>query len=317
MRAELWQLVLLAGLLCGFAPVVAVSDAVAATDATARAGAVAPEVVPGDAARIAAQCRAASRRECRQRSLRAKCAWSSALESCERMPRVFFIGNSFTQGGTSLPSVLAQLAKSGKRKMRVARQTKNGALLYQHVQRGGVERARGFIKNPGDFVVLQEQSQVFSLPKSQWMSYSLDAVQSFQDMCASESAQCLLFLTWGYLNGDFYHYPAGQDSYDAMQDRLGSGYNGVAQMTGAIVCPAGEVWREVYHYLKEHGGEARQLYRSDNKHNSALGHYVVACAMYACIFDASPVGLGFRPGGVSPELAATIQQFAANVVLGN
>ncbi len=79
------------------------------------------------------------------------------------------------------------------------------------------------------------------------------------------------------------------------------------------IAHVGKAWKEAYTALQATSME-KSLYYGDVKHPSIRGTYLAACTIYAAIIKKSPVGLMYRPKEINPQMALTLQQYAANAM---
>jgi len=138
-------------------------------------------------------------------------------------------------------------------------------------------------------VVLQEQSQIPSFDPIYRAKEFDPYVSLLTQKISAAGARPLLFLTWGYRNGDRRNLP--DDTFAAMQTRLYSGYWDAARSTGAAIAPVGLAWSEAVASRPQ-----LDLWASDGKHPSRLGSYLAACVFYATLTGRSPVGDTFTDG---------------------
>ena len=101
-----------------------------------------------------------------------------------------------------------------------------------------------------DFVVLQEQSQIPSLPQSiTQQDYSMPHSIELDSMIKAnnECTKTVFFMTWGRQNGDATY--CGQHppvcTYNGMQQELRNMYMWMADTNSAWVSPVGAAWKNV------------------------------------------------------------------------
>jgi len=216
---------------------------------------------------------------------------------------VLFIGNSLTYVN-DLPHTLARLAASGGHPLVVDSFAPGGWQLHQDVESG--EALAKIASRPWDYVVLQEQSALPSIPADR-EGLMYPAVRTLNGKIQAAGAQPLLFLTWGRKAG----YPEiGYGDYPAMQDGLTEGYRGIAQELGIPVVPVGLAWKTAHERQPD-----LALWGGDGLHPGPEGTYLAACVFYAYLYRLSPEGLGYRLELPRSE-ARFIQRVAAGTVLG-
>jgi len=220
--------------------------------------------------------------------------------------KILFIGNSFT-AVNDLPQTFFQLATKAGKKVYVDNSSMGGYTLQMHLQDAAT--IQKIYNQKWDYIVLQEQSQIPSfIPERETMMYpyavSIDSIIHDNSPCT----RTLFFMTWAHKNGD-QGLPAGSDTYEAMQQRLRSGYMTIADTLDAAVVPCGWAWREV-----RQNYPLLELYSSDNYHPSENGTYLTACTFFAAIFSQTAVGINYS-GNLTLADAAALQTTASQIVL--
>ena len=218
---------------------------------------------------------------------------------------VLFIGNSYTYVN-DLPSLLNSLTIAKGDKLTVDSQTQGGATFNVHSA-----NANTYTKihsKPWDYVVVQGQSQEVSFSDSQVNTQSLPYLKKIADSVYSAKfcTDLMLFMTWGYENGDSQWQPIS--TYEGMQSRLRNGYQRIADSVQASVSPVGMAWK----YVRENY-PAINLYAGDGSHPSLEGSYLAACTFYASLYRKSPVGANFY--GSLPQTTAEQLQLAAQIAV--
>ena len=222
---------------------------------------------------------------------------------------VFFIGESYT-AMNDLPATFQQLAFSLGDTVSVGMSAPGGLPLGMHTGYGPT--LDGIASHPWDFVVLQEQSQSAALqvegaggPGSSfwWLCQLIEA--------NNECTWPVLFMTWGWENGDALHcplYPA-LCTYAGMQQNIREGcfqLNGLAQP--GRIAPVGTAWQ---HVREDHPWI--DLYQSDGDHPSPEGTYLAACVFYCTLFKLPCTGASFHAN--IPSATATILQEVATATV--
>jgi len=191
--------------------------------------------------------------------------------------RVLFVGNSYS---FKIPKQFEQLARAEGQKLEVAQVTKGGWTLAKHA--ASKDTLNQIAHGKWDIVVLQEQSQIPSLPENQRVKMMDSAAKSLASAVRKAKAIPVFFLTWGRKDGDkknAQHFP--DDTYAAMQNRLRRGYHKAAkQADGAYIVPVGEVWLAV-----RAAGKDGMLYAKDGSHPGVGGNYLGACVFYCAFYD--------------------------------
>ncbi len=220
--------------------------------------------------------------------------------------KVLFLGNSFT-GVNNLPSVFEQLAIKAGKKVLVANNAPGGYTISGHVQ--NPTSLQLINSEKWDFVVIQEQSQIPSMiPERDSLMYpfaiQLDNIIHASSVCTKTT----FFMTWAHKNGNL-GLPPGSDTYEAMQQRLRSGYMTIADSLDALVAPVGWAWRTVRQQFS-----TVELYMTDDYHPAMEGTYLAACVFYATFFQQSPYGINYT-AGLDNQIVGQLQTVAQNTVL--
>lgn len=217
---------------------------------------------------------------------------------------VLLIGNSYSSSN-DLPGMLTELAASEGKTLTAELVAEGGWSLGDHANSTAT---MGLIESLSwDYVILQEQSVIPSLTDYR-EKYMYPAARVLDEATSSAGAETLLFMTWGRENG---MTDVGFSSYAAMQDQLTIAYRGLGEELGARILPAGVAWQRAI------GKDADlNLWQLDGSHPTVAGSYLVACVMYASIYQESPVGASYRAGLPRGE-ARTLQEVAETVVLNS
>ncbi len=219
---------------------------------------------------------------------------------------VLFIGNSYTDVN-SLPTLLNNLTISKGDKLTFDSRTQGGATFKNHS-----ENSLTYSKihsKPWDYVIMQGQSQEVSFSDSQVNSQSLPYAKQIADSVYSAKycTELMLFMTWGYLNGDSQWAPIS--TYEGMQLRTRNGYQRIADSVQASVAPVGAAWK----YVRDNHPTIN-LYSGDGSHPSFEGSYLAACTFYASLYRKSPVGATYY-GSLSQAVAEQLQHAAEIAVM--
>jgi hypothetical protein len=218
--------------------------------------------------------------------------------------RVLFIGNSYTYVN-DLPGNFAKLARAGGHQVEVGMAAPGGWSLSQHAS--SAETLDKLNSSKWDFVVLQEQSQIPSVPQFR-ETEMYPAARQLVSQIEAAGATPVFFLTWAHQAG----WPEnGMPDYRSMQSLITQGYFGIAQELGVRVAPVGYAWS-----LETGQNTLLPLWQEDGSHPTPRGTYLAACVFYATVFSESPAGLSFK-SDLSKEDASHLQAIAAEAVLKN
>lgn len=218
--------------------------------------------------------------------------------------RVLFIGNSYTTVN-DLPSVFANLARSGGHRVETGTAAGDGWTLADHA--GSPATAAKLASASWDVVVLQEQSQVPSVEEFR-QTQMYPAAQQLVRSIRNRGAHPLFYGTWGRRQG----WPEnGMPDFASMQASIDQGYRAIADDQHVAIAPVGDAWATLVS-----NGVGAQLWQQDGSHPTEAGTYLAACVFYATIFRESPAGLAYH-SSLSAGSAAMIQSVAAETVLGD
>jgi len=204
--------------------------------------------------------------------------------------RVLFLGNSYTNVN-NLPQMLADVAASTGDTLEFDSNTPGGYTLKGH-STNATSLAKLKAGN-WDYVVLQEQSQLPSLPieqvETEVFPYAklLDSIINAENACA----ETVFYMTWGRKNGDASNCAAWPPvcSYLGMDSLLSLRYRMMADSNNAIVSPVGAVWK----YIRQNFSQI-ELYQADESHPSVAGTYAAACSFYTALFRKDPTQITFN-----------------------
>lgn len=220
---------------------------------------------------------------------------------------VLFLGNSYTYVN-DLPGLVADLAASGGFFAETESRAPGGATLRDHF---ASEASRALVAEGWDVVVLQEQSQLPTIPALR-DSLTVPAARGLDSLIAASGARTLFFTTWGREFGgqqcwDAFCSPPFADFFE-MQESLVEAYGALAADNRAARAPVGDAWAAA---LRE--DPAVDLWTSDHSHPSLEGSYLAACVFHQELFGASAVGLS-ETAGLAPERARWLQERAAGLL---
>lgn len=223
--------------------------------------------------------------------------------------RVLFIGNSYT-ATHNLPQVFKDMAASTGQVVITDEHTPGGYTFQQHSANATTQNKVS--AGNWDYVVLQEQSQYPSFPDGQVATgvfpYArfLDSLAKAKNPCA----QTVFYMTWGRKEGDAGNCPGWPPvcTYEGMDSLLRLRYIQMAEANGAVLSPAGAVWR----YLRS-TTPGIELYAADQSHPAFAGTYAAACAFYAALLRKDPTHITYT-GSLSATVAQQIRAAAKTVV---
>lgn len=219
--------------------------------------------------------------------------------------RVLFVGNSHTYTH-DLPGLIRGLVENttGSKPFISCQSTPGGYTLERHWTEGQVISL--LQQAQWDYVVLQEQSQRPSFSAAQRQREMDPYVKELKQEIEAAKATPLLFMTWGYRDGDIRNKP--EDTYWKMQQRIQQGYQELGNQFSLQVVPVGLAWEKALR-----SNQSLELWDPDGVHPGLKGSYLAACVFYAYLYQQSPVNNLFT-AGLDPAEAKVLQQVAAEIV---
>ena len=191
--------------------------------------------------------------------------------------KILFIGNSYTYFN-NMPAQVAAIAQAQQPSddVEVELVTLGGATLKQLWHEGAAIEA--IKRQVWDYVVLQEQSMLGSMiafgGEQERHIYSPESfyeyAEKFQQLIANHGGKTVFYLTWA------------RQATPEQQPQLTYAYSQIAEKTGALLAPVGEVWQRV------NSANPNALYDSDGAHPSPQGSYLAAMTLYATVFNTLP-----------------------------
>jgi hypothetical protein len=237
-------------------------------------------------------------------------------QSQTNIKSVLFLGNSYTYVN-NLPTLVAALAHFAGDSLYFDMNAPGGYTLgwvpTAHVAN---TTSLGLIAgNRWDFVVLQEQSQIPSIPVLR-DSCMFPAVQVLLDSALSSDpdTKVMFYLTWGRRFGGMQCFTPNYCStafadFDQMQDSVTVAIKMISDSLDEPIAPVGEAWRFV---INNYG---MVLHDADDSHPNLKGSYLAACVFYASIYWKPSTGNSFI-SGLDPDTALILQQAADSIVFG-
>jgi hypothetical protein len=208
--------------------------------------------------------------------------------------RILFVGNSYTNGSWR---AIQAVFKAEAPNVVLEKQTAGGAKLTAWAKNADLlKRIR---EGDWDYVVLQEQSQVPSLPDPHLKGF-FDAATTLDKHIRDSGAKTVFFMTWGRRDGDKHNRQINPD-FETMQRRLAASYREIALQRDALLAPVGEA----YARIKQTDPDLfPRLYKGDGSH-PALGAYVAAYCLHRAIRGKTPeiptIPATARPGDLPDD----------------
>jgi uncharacterized membrane protein len=239
---------------------------------------------------------------------------------------VMMMGNSYTNAN-NLASVVEGVMDADGYNATVQSVTSGGMKLPQHwqnVNTSGHQWNTTLRGSNWDYVILQDQSQVPSFPttESMWQQ-SKNAVVNLSSAIEDEGAQTMLFMTWGYRDGDSLN--SFNNNFTNMQARLTEGYTRYAENisnagNSVWMAPVGLAYKTVHDAVVADGDDPTisgnlfyDLYTADGSHPSLSGSYLAACVFHASTTGETCVGSNDTVN-LNANVKLTLQQAADDTV---
>ena len=216
---------------------------------------------------------------------------------------VLMMGNSYTSAN-NLASVVEGVLDADNINATVSSVNGGGMKLPQHwsnVNTSGNQWNTTLRSTAWDYVVLQDQSQVPTFPSSNSMwQDSKNASILLSDAISDEGAETVMFMTWGYRDGDSLN--AFNNNFTSMQARLVEGYTRYAENISSAgnavwIAPVGLAYKSIHDSVVANGDDPTvsgnlfyDLYTSDGSHPSLSGSYLAACVFHSTITGQTCVG---------------------------
>ncbi|MDA9571325.1 hypothetical protein N9R71_00905 [Candidatus Poseidoniales archaeon] len=244
------------------------------------------------------------------------------------LSNLLMYGNSYT-GYNNLASLMESLGVVNADSI-----TPGGKMLSGHWDdiNTSLHISNTTLRNPNidwDYVVLQDQSQVPSLPTTDtfWQA-SMNGAVNISTEVTAEGSETVLFMTWGRRSGESgpqWHQYSINQNYTIMQDRLADGYTYYAENISAAgntvwIAPVGLAFKTIHDEVMDSGSDPTQsgnlfydLYDADGSHPSLKGSYLAACVLYATMTGESPVGSNDTVS-INATVKLQLQEAAADTV---
>ncbi len=242
-------------------------------------------------------------------------AATSACASTRKPVRILFVGNSYTYYN-NLPRVAETLYEAtNKGAFEVGMLVQAGQRLSDVAGPRMPEFLRMLMGGRWDYVVLQEQSSLGGgfgngRPVLGNPGAFHEAVRALDKEIRRSGGRTVLLETWA------------NERAPEQQGAISEAYASIADEIGALVVPAGQVWKAV---RSAHPGI--RLHQADGSHPAETGTYLTACLLLETLFEIdlsgaparlsvpdilSPERRGTQVISIDPGMAAALREAAAN-----
>ncbi|NCG22217.1 MAG: hypothetical protein GWP91_24640 [Rhodobacterales bacterium] len=218
----------------------------------------------------------------------------TGTETAVAPTRVLFVGNSFTFWNNGVDAEVASLRLgTGATAFESFAVTQGGASLQVMWEQTNVTDV---IAN-GDFDVVVLQEDIPETDVNRFHEY----MRLFDQAIRDSGATPVMFMAWDY---DRLGWISMDEIADAHWD--------IGDELAISVAPVGLAWKR-----SSADRPALNMYDNDDEHPSVHGTYLAATTIYGVVFGESPVGLTYRPNGVSSEEAGFLQSIAWDEIQAN
>lgn len=196
---------------------------------------------------------------------------SGSDADADRLPRVLFIGNSYTFTN-DMPTMVAELAEANGAELDIGVVAHNGFSLSDHLRRS--HAAEILFNHDWDLVVLQEHSLAPAHPPT-FEEVTVPAVAELVGIAREVGTEVMFYETWGRERGrsDLDHL-----SFESMQDALTASYEWLGTTHSARVAPVGQIWSQIRAI-----DPGLELYLEDGSHPSPAGSFIAAATLTEAI----------------------------------
>lgn len=238
----------------------------------------------------------------------------------EKQINVLFLGNSLMYFN-DMPKLFASLAQAAGKPVTVGSVTKGAATMsdFAAEQTEVGRKLRTKLDQHWDYIII-EPSRRITPDEPTVLAAELEAAKRLQALAGSVGAEILLYSVWGNNTGSLKIFHAESPTAitavgkraisraDHAQFMREVGKRVSAELGGAPIIDAGRAFEYMIANMP-----GVNLYDPDERHPSAEGSYLAACAVYARLFGERTEGNTF-----TAELPAApqLQKAADAVVLG-
>ena len=237
------------------------------------------------------------------------CSRDSIHEQDNDNLKILLIGSSYFNFN-NLPEIFENLAHSGGREVFIDTRILNGTYLTYHAM--SQETEDKIKQEEWDYVVLQGVGPLMAYPDIITHHPVYPALETLKEKIStnSEATKMMFCLPWAFEDGMTW-VEGWTDTFSDMQNKINITTLEYADVIGFIVAPVGVAWQEV---LYEKNYPLHYLHRSDWNHPSLRGTYLMACVIYATIFNEYINDFSYLAGLPENE-ALYFQSIASSVVL--
>ncbi len=225
---------------------------------------------------------------------------------------VLLIGSSYFNYN-NLKNLIKNLADSSNTQLYIEMHGQNGLFLADHASSTATEAKIN--ERNWDYVILQGVGMLVAYPASFPNNHPVyPALIALRDKIHAncESTRMVFQMPWAFEDGMTW-YQNWTDTFEDMQIQI---YNNTLQYSEEIgfeIAPVGWAW---YAVLEEFNYPLHYLHMSDWNHPSLKGSYLMACVIYASVFQESVIDNSYQ-AGLPEEEVVFFQTVASDIVLNN
>lgn len=223
---------------------------------------------------------------------------------------VLFLGNSYT-AYNNLPGLVQNLSQSAGKTLIYESNTPGGYTISGHLQdSNSIQKIR---KGTWDYIIIQEQSQVPTIPyyRDNDMYPALGQLQQLAQQY-HPCTKLITYMTWGRRFGGQQcdpgnvHCSPNFKDFNEMQDALAAAYQHISDSLLIQCAPVGMVWKSIL------SDTNLVLHTGDQSHPALEGSYIAALTIYSSLWKKSCWGLPYT-AGLDTTLANYFQQHTAKI----
>ncbi|MBN2016692.1 MAG: T9SS type A sorting domain-containing protein [Candidatus Cloacimonetes bacterium] len=186
----------------------------------------------------------------------------------------------------------------------------NGLYLYDHAYNMVTESK--IQEKDWDYVILQGCGSVTAYPNYYTAHPVYPALVILRNKIINncDSTKMVFCMPWAFEDGMTW-VPGWTDTYVDMQNHIYDNTLQWSNMIGFEIAPVGWSWKKV---LVDLNFPLHYLHMSDWNHPSLRGSYLMACTIFATVFQQSCIGVNYNPG-IDEDEVTNFQTVGTNTVL--
>ena len=223
--------------------------------------------------------------------------------------KILFIGSSYFRNN-DLPGLVNNLAICDDKDVLIDSRIIGGTYLQYHAN--NIETQEKINSETWDYVILQGVGRLMAYPEIYTDHPVYPSLEKLRKIIYtnSNSTKMVFCLPWAYEDGMTW-LEGWTDGYSDMQNKINNNTLKYAKEIGFTIAPVGIAWQEAIGAQDE---PMHYLHSSDYNHPSIRGSYLMACVIYATVFQKSLVGIPYY-SDLSVEEAQYFQSLASSTVL--